>query len=205
MTQRTATNFVIDAIAFVAFVLLTATGLVERYLLPPGTGRFQSLWGMNRHQWGEIHFWIALVLMGALATHILLHWKWIVRVIRGKQAETSGWRVALGVVGLFGLVGLSLAPFLATVEQTGQPGRGPERQAEIQRDDAAAASHGEIRGSMTLAEVEQQTGVPVTVIIRELGLPSDVPRDENLGRLQRQFSFDLQDVRRIVKEEKLTQ
>ena len=40
MTQRTATNFVIDAIAFVAFVLLTATGLVERYLLPPGRGDF---------------------------------------------------------------------------------------------------------------------------------------------------------------------
>ena len=121
--KRTAVNFFVDAAAFAAFVLLTATGLIERYLLPPGTGRFRALWGMNRHEWGEVHFWIAVVVAAVLALHLVLHWKWIVGVLRGRSPEGSGWRVALGVVGLIALLGLSAAPFLAESQQTGT--RGP--------------------------------------------------------------------------------
>jgi len=205
MNQRTALNFSVDLLAFVGFVLLTATGLVERYVLPPGTGDFQAVWGMNRHQWGEIHFWIALFLMGVLAIHIVLHWKWIVCVIRGKQSEASAGRFGLGVVGLIGLLGLSLAPFLAPVEQTGEPGsrrqqEHPESSA-VDGDDTAGGGERstlEIRGSMTLSEVEQATDVPATEIIRKLGLPPEVPRDENLGKLRRQYKFDMQAVRDIV-------
>lgn len=204
MSRRTATNFAVDAAAFAAFVLLVATGLVERYLLPPGTGRFQSLAGMNRHEWGEVHFWIAMVLMIALAAHIVLHWNWIVCVVRGRRTEASGYRIALGVVGLLGLLGLSAAPFLAPVEQTGEPGRRQNRDAREQGpSDAPPADGGEtssvrIRGSMTLADVEQISKVPVDRILQQLGLPPDVPRDETLGRLRRTYGFEMSDVRRIV-------
>ncbi len=39
-------NFVVDLAAFVAFVLLTTTGVLLRYILPPGSGRFTTLWGL---------------------------------------------------------------------------------------------------------------------------------------------------------------
>lgn len=200
MTRRTTTNFVVDIVAFTAFVLLTATGLVERYILPPGTGRFQSLWGMNRHQWGEVHFWIAMVLMGILSLHILLHWKWIVCVLRGRQTTASAWRFAFGLVGIVGLVGLSLAPFLATVEPTGEAGRGRQQERHESRTNGSLVPVAgvEIRGSMTLAELEAATGVSATVIIDELGLPADVSREEKLGQLRRQFDFELDDIREIV-------
>ncbi len=204
MSRRTATNFVVDAVAFAAFVLLVATGLVERYLLPPGTGRFQSLAGMNRHQWGEVHFWIAMVLMTALAAHILLHWNWIVCVIRGRKTEASGYRVALGIVGLFGLLGLSAAPFLATVEQTGEPGRRRHQEPREQGSGDAPSDSGssglgdQIRGSMTLEQVERMSGMSADRILRELGVPPDVSRDETLGRLRRTYGFEMHDVRRIV-------
>ncbi len=202
MTRRTKTNLVVDVTAFAAFVLLTATGLVERYMLPPGTGRFQSLWGMNRHQWGEIHFWIAMVLMAVLTTHVVLHWNWIVCMIRGRETEASAWRFAFGLVGLAGLIGLSTAPFLTTVEPTGERGRG--RQQERRDGVTGEAEHSQaaeaIRGSMTLADVEEATGVSANVIIRELGLPPDIPRDENLGRLQREYGFELRQIRKCIED-----
>lgn len=204
MSRRTATNFVVDAVAFAAFVLLVATGLVERYLLPPGTGRFESLAGWNRHQWGEVHFWIAIVLMLALAVHILLHWKWIACVIRGRKTEGSGYRIALGIVGLAGLLGLSASPFLATVEQTGEPGRRRHQQPRARDSSDAPEANGartagdRIRGSMTLAEVERTFGVSAKRILEELGLPPDAPRDQKLGKLSRMYAFEIGDVRRIV-------
>jgi len=218
--KRTTANFLVDAVAFAAFVLLTATGLIERYLLPPGTGHFRALWGMNRHQWGHIHFWIAVTLMAVLALHILLHWKWVATVVCGRRPETSGWRVALGVVGLVGLLGLSAAPFLGVIEPTGSPGRRyqdtqqrpageqtnleqpapPRREnvADENRSLHAGKTGPHIRGSMTLAELEKATGVAVEVVLRELKLPSDVPHEEKLGRLSHQYGFEIDDVRRIV-------
>jgi hypothetical protein len=203
MTRRTTTNLVVDIVAFAAFVLLTSTGLVERYILPPGTGRFQSLWGLDRHQWGQVHFWIALFLMGVLAMHVVLHWKWIVCVVRGKKTEASGWRFAFGVVGFFGLIGLSIAPFLATVEHTSEAGRRRQQQQHesITNDGRQDASHGEIQGSMTLSEIEAATGISANVIIDQLGLPPDVSRDEKLGRLRREFNFEIDDVRELIQEE----
>jgi hypothetical protein len=48
--------------------------LIERYLLPPGSGRLEILWGMSRHEWGEVLFWIAVTLAAVLTLHLLLHW-----------------------------------------------------------------------------------------------------------------------------------
>jgi hypothetical protein len=51
---------------------------------------------------------------------------------------------------------------------------------------------------MTLAEIQEATGVPVGHIIEELGLPADVQQDERLGRLKTTHGFAIDDVRRIV-------
>jgi hypothetical protein len=55
-----------------------------------------------------------------------------------------------------------------------------------------------IRGSMTLAEVQEVTGVPADHIARELGLPAGVEHGERLGRLRTAYGFTIDDVRRIV-------
>jgi len=58
----------------------------------------------------------------------------------------------------------------------------------------------QIDGSMTLREVERRTGVSAAVILRELGLPLDLPADERLGRLRRHYGFEIQTVREIVEK-----
>ena len=84
-------NFLVDALAFTVFVLLTASGVLMRYVLPPGSGRFTTVWGLDRHEWGSIHFWIAIGLLAALALHLFLHWRWIVYTIKGRRGRATVW------------------------------------------------------------------------------------------------------------------
>ena len=51
---------------------------------------------------------------------------------------------------------------------------------------------------MTLKEVEETTGVPTSYIIKSLDLPASISEEERLGRLQRQYGFEINDVREIV-------
>ncbi|HMB04500.1 MAG TPA: DUF4405 domain-containing protein, partial [Isosphaeraceae bacterium] len=70
-------NFLVDSLAFAGFVLLTATGILLHYLLPPGSGHRMTIWGLDRHDWGRVHFWISVAFLGSLALHLVLHWKWV--------------------------------------------------------------------------------------------------------------------------------
>jgi hypothetical protein len=210
-------NFLVDTVAFAAFVLIAATGVLIRYVLPAGHGHFSTLWGLNRHEWGDIHFWIAVVFVSALALHFVLHWRWIVAAIKGRSRNGSGVRVALAMVGVLVLAGLVAAPFFGRVERSGRSphklrsGMHPASPAhQIERsgksphgshsgEHPASPAH-QIDGSMTLDELEQRTGVPTEVVLRELGLPLDLPTDERLGRLRREHAFEMQDVRDIVRK-----
>jgi hypothetical protein len=189
---RPKVNFIVDCFGFVGFVLLTATGVLMRYVLPPGSGRHTTIWTLDRHEWGSIHFWLAIAFFAVLAFHLFLHWRWIVAVLRGRPREGSGARVALGTVGLVALLALALSPFASPVERAGGEIRAPAPRSEGREDSEA------IRGYMTFDEIQAITGVPADAIIRELGLPPDVPRNEGLGRLKTNYGFALEDVRRIV-------
>jgi len=190
--RKPTRNLVVDGMAFSGFLLLVTTGVLMRYVLPPGSGRRAAIWGLDRHGWGDLHFWIAVVFFTILALHLILHWKWIVSVLRGRPREGSGLRVALGLIGLAAIVALALAPLLTPVEQISAGGRDVESAGHPGSGDET------VRGELTLRELEAQTGVPAAHVLRELGLPEDVPRDEPLGRLRRQYGFDMAVVRRIV-------
>jgi len=234
--NRPRLNFLIDAVAFVAFVFLTTTGVLSRYVLPPGSGRYATLWGLDRHGWGDIHFWVAVLLLATLALHIVLHWRWVVTMVRGQRSEASGIRVALGVVGLLGLLGIAAAPLLAPVERAGDPRQAfrlsppavPAHPSQ-QSAEATGAGHGplthepgetpqapqdgrpvlhlvlkaegvqSIRGSMTLRQVAESTGVPLEYLVSQLGLPRNVDPDERIGRLRETYDISPDDVRRVVK------
>ena len=58
---------------------------------------------------------------------------------------------------------------------------------------------------MTLAEVEGATGVAVATLKSELGVPQETSADERLGRLGRQYGFNVEKVRDIVAKHKLPQ
>lgn len=125
-------NALVDTVALISGTALAVTGLVLRYVLPHGSGSLMAqgmgwraqerpvtlLWGMTRHEWGEIHFYCALALLGILALHVGLHWRWVLGMVGGKPGNShSGRRLALGALALLLLAALAASPFLFETEQ----------------------------------------------------------------------------------------
>jgi len=142
--NRPKINLIIDIVAFVSAVSLIATGFLLEYSLPPGSGRLGTegfgpapgglhrtillLWGLTRHEWGNIHFYLAISLMASLSLHLLLHWQWIACMVQGKPREGSGIRVAVGILGLVSLLALAVAPFLSSTDRMSRGQVFQERQ-----------------------------------------------------------------------------
>jgi hypothetical protein len=204
--KRTTLNFIIDSAAFLAFLVLVISGLVIRYSLPPGTGGREGggatvLWGLDRHEWGDWHFWFALIMLGLLALHVVQHWRWIVAMVRGRQPERADFRMKVGLVALGVLAVAVLLPLLWPTQQLpGAQGRGRTVELAAPGDHASRAGDTDIRGNMNLRELESQTGVPAAYILRELGIHEPVPPHRRLGALRRQYGFSNHDVRRIIEQ-----
>jgi len=90
MIKRTTLNFIVDLVSFVNLLALAFTGFIMKYILPPGTGgrgrrlheglgqeHIKDFLSMTRHQWGDIHFYLALLFLILIVVHIILHFKWI--------------------------------------------------------------------------------------------------------------------------------
>ena len=88
--KRTTLNFIIDLVSFIDLLGLAFTGFIMKYILPPGTGGrgqllhggrgredIKDLWSMTRHEWGGVHFYLALVFVILMVVHIILHWSWL--------------------------------------------------------------------------------------------------------------------------------
>jgi hypothetical protein len=92
--KRTNLNFIVDLVAFLDLLGLAVTGFIMKYFLPPGTGgrgrmlrggrgagnvgeQIKDFWSMTRHEWGDIHFYLAVIFAVLMIVHIILHWSWI--------------------------------------------------------------------------------------------------------------------------------
>jgi len=90
IVKRTALNFIVDLISFVNLLGLGFTGFIIKFILPPGSGghgqgfrggrgqgEVKLFWSMSRHEWGDIHFYLAVLFVFLIVVHIILHWGWI--------------------------------------------------------------------------------------------------------------------------------
>ncbi len=89
--KRTTLNFFVDLLSFVDLLLLAGTGAILRWVLPPGSGghgygfrggrgalvETRDLASLRRHDWGDIHFVLAVLLLFLMLVHLYLHWPWI--------------------------------------------------------------------------------------------------------------------------------
>jgi hypothetical protein len=93
--------FWVDLMNLILFLGLTFTGIVVKYVLPPGSGHPRgggmgfhggrpvlTLWGMDRHAWGEIHFGLAILLIVAVIIHLIQHRQWIACRFRDNSDQT---------------------------------------------------------------------------------------------------------------------
>jgi hypothetical protein len=77
--KRSYLHLLIDTCLFLGAVGLILTGLLMEFVLPSGS-RNATVWGLTRHDWGDLHFWIAMVILAAGLLHLLLNWGWVCSV-----------------------------------------------------------------------------------------------------------------------------
>ncbi|MGE0089696.1 MAG: DUF4405 domain-containing protein [Bacteroidales bacterium] len=132
-------NFIIDIIMFVLMGLLAGLGLLIKYVLLSGTERWLKFernveltyMGLDRHQWGTIHLWIAIALIALLILHIILHWNMIVCLYKKLMGNKTS-RIVCGSV--FSIITLLFVvfPFLIHVD-VNEMATGRERFESLNR------------------------------------------------------------------------
>jgi fucose 4-O-acetylase-like acetyltransferase len=85
LARQARLNFSLDSLLFVAFFLVSLSGLVSWLILPSGGYRGgrnpfynATLLGLSRHDWNNLHLWAGLAMIAILTVHLALHWRWIV-------------------------------------------------------------------------------------------------------------------------------
>ena len=226
--RKNTLNFIVDLLTLLAIFTMIGTGLIMYFTLPPGSGsRGLILWGLGRHDWGDVHFWSSVALGALLILHVALHWSWVCgtirRLLHGPSTARGRGRSRLdnlyGIVLLAALAAVFAALLLvanANVIASSEKASEHEREHEPARIESPGAGRGlgagahdereheqgasEIRGSMTLAEVAAQTGLTAEEIRAALDLPPDTSPQERLGRLVRVHGIDMAAARALIEQ-----
>ncbi len=120
MSGRKELNFLVDALAFLCFAFMVSTGVILYFLLPPGTGERLAIWGLGRHEWGDVHFYTSIAFLAVLSIHLVLHWKWIIALIKGRESKYSRERLLCAVLATLALLAIAFAPTLSPVVSAGR-------------------------------------------------------------------------------------
>ncbi len=71
--HKTKTNYWVDMVIALAFVLSSVSGIV--FLFPVNTTR---VLGISFAVWDQMHIWASLLMIAGVFAHLVLHFKWIV-------------------------------------------------------------------------------------------------------------------------------
>ena len=120
---------IVNWLLYMGFCALTGTGLLLSFRLVPGSrgGRGLELLGWGRHDWGDVHLWIACAVIGLTVIHLVLNWAWMKKV----GSYGCNWRMLTGVgVGLVIVVVFIFPPITRRPRGDGA-GWGPEHGHEL--------------------------------------------------------------------------
>ncbi len=87
--RKVTIHYVLFIVMLVLGLFQALSGFIMWFVLPRGgLGRGAggsgdaTFWSLSRHNWADLHDWAAVVLLVVVIIHVVLHWKWIVRMTR---------------------------------------------------------------------------------------------------------------------------
>ena len=209
-------QYLVDTLLFLSVVGIALIGFLMGFVIPKGPAAPEStkyFLGLHRHQWSNIHFYLSLAFVVFVIIHILLSWKWIKN--KSRQIFKKKWNIAListaaaSVLLIFlfwafypRIPGAYQEYGVRSWERAGQQAKSDEKalpaEEKIFYEDGSV--YIVVTGQTTLKQAEKATGIPAKTIAAELGLPSNVPPDDTLGRLRKKYGFSLLDVRNVISD-----
>ncbi len=128
-------NIGLNTLLFSLGLVLLGTALLLEFRMPHGREGVQVLFlGLDRHEWGAIHWWIGLMLAFGVTLHLGLHWRWIWRVAASQR------RGLLLGVAIVSMAVLAFFAFVPTEPIEHQPGQGLRRGAQAAQQQEAASA-----------------------------------------------------------------
>jgi len=93
--KKNSIKYFINAILFVDICSIAVIGLLLAFVIPEGrTGRASKYFiGLHRHDWGDIHLYLSILLLLLLVLHLWFNWTWIVQ--SSKRYFGDNWKNAL--------------------------------------------------------------------------------------------------------------
>jgi hypothetical protein len=126
--NRSKLNFTIDIAMLIVMLGLVWTGILIWAVLPAGSrgGRGLILWGLNRHEFGDIHMGLGIALLLLSGLHLWLHWGWfackLTNMIKTTNSQNVQKRKIHAMIIVFVILVLTIASlFLAKTQVTSGP------------------------------------------------------------------------------------
>lgn len=230
-------NFIIDAILLILLSGILGVGLLIKYVLLTGHEKVelfganieQTIFGLDRHQWGDIHLYVGFAFLILMILHIIFHWRMILSMFN-KLFEKLVLKKTLSSVFLSVCVLLILLPlFLKPVAGPVQYGErnmtkngkiiGETYSVNIVKDTIITNTHTSkihrnqketshrntslgIRGYMTLKQVCNQFGLSTSSLKAKLNIDNSISDDTPLSKIRQQYSIKMSKINDVIKNMK---
>ena len=206
MKDKSNINFIVDILMFIFMMAIGGTGFLIRYVLIPGKdramvyGKSVDLYflGMDRHEWGEIHYIMSIILIVLVVLHIVLHWKMTVCMF-SRLISSGTLRIVLAVGFVLLSILLLSFSFFISPEVREDSGHGGEGHSHGEHVESAEIFSIEIKGYMTFDEISEKYNVPAEYLKEKLSVDKSVGNSEKLGQIKNDYGFSMSDVEELIK------
>jgi hypothetical protein len=87
--KKNSVKYIIDIVLFIDICSIAVIGFLLAFILPEGKGSYGSKYflGLHRHDWGDIHLFLSILLLVLLIFHLRSNWTWIAQTTKLKFGE----------------------------------------------------------------------------------------------------------------------
>ena len=94
--RRATRNYIVFVILICLGLFQSVSGFIMWLALPRGGGLGRgsgsvseaTFWSLSRHNWADLHDWVAVALLVMIVIHLVMHWKWIVYITKSYFKRT---------------------------------------------------------------------------------------------------------------------
>jgi hypothetical protein len=109
--KKNTLKYFINVTLFIDITSIAVLGLLLGFVIPKGQGHLSQKYflGLHRHDWADIHLYLALLLLPLLVFHVWFNWTWVIQSTKrylGENWKNFLWAISFAwiivlVVGWF--------------------------------------------------------------------------------------------------------